>query len=138
MKNQFVKINNLIIDRSKLSHDQKIFVNAVAKINEDEDVRIYPNYSGRGMFGTCCVGIDCSTNFKFKFRPDAQSKDSMGLDKIIYFRGIPALPRDSFCDHHDLIETITDVWNAKTPEEIEEAKATLRRFHYEELTGRVL
>lgn len=138
MKNQFIIIGNLIIDRSKLNHDQKIFLNAVEKINEDEGVNIYPRYSGRGMFGETCVGIVCCTSFRFKFRPKNQSVDSMGLDKIVYFRGIPALPHDSYCDHHDLIETITDPWNANTTEEIEEAKDTLRRFCYEELTGRVL
>jgi len=130
MKNQFVTINNLIIDKSKLTHDQKIFVNAVAKIGEDEGVRIFPNYSGRGMFGTFCVGIDCCSRFKFRFRPETQSKDSLGLGKIIYFRGIPGLPRDSYCDWVHLTDELADAWNSLEPGEAEKIKEELRRFGY--------
>jgi len=130
MKNQFVRINNLIIDKSKLTHDQKIFVNAVAKIGEDEGVKIYPNYSGRGMFGSCCVGIDCCTSFRFSFRPKNQSHDSMGLDQIIYFRGIPALPEQSYCDFKELLDDLKDPGNSLEPEEAEKIKEELRRFGY--------
>lgn len=130
MKNQFVTINNLIINKSKLTHDQKIFVNAVAKIGEDEGVRIYPNYSGRGMFGESCVGIDCCTRFKFRFRPETQSKDSLGLGKIIYFRGIPALPKDSYCDWVHLTDELADAWDELTEEREKEVLAELERFGY--------
>lgn len=142
MKNQFIIIGHLIIDLSKLNKDQKLFVNAVAKANtRGEDLRIYPDYSGRGMFGATCVGVTGARSSVLLWHQKEQSCDSMGLGQIIYFRGIPALPRDSFCDHHDLIETITDYRDSDDPDEIEEvekAKATLRRFNYEELTGRTL
>lgn len=74
-------------------------------IAENIEGSIYPDYSGRGMFGEKCVGIttdgsadlltlgiELAETFGDKARDIARraSWDSMGLGQIVYFRGVQA------------------------------------------------
>lgn len=70
--------------------------------DEVEDVEVYENYSGRGMFGRTCIGIQISGNSLeiivklcdylrdngISSVDDALGtvcQDSLGLDMIVYF-----------------------------------------------------
>lgn len=81
---------------------------------EEEDITIYPDYSGRGMFGRQCIGVVGSPSDLVRFITDvipriessddelgAQAsawlylqKDDMGLDSIFYWPNIQAVNVD--------------------------------------------
>lgn len=67
-----------------------------------DDVRVYPNYSGRNMYGKECFGIvtnnvtnlckfflylDSDDNFIGEDLADAVREDNLGYDTIYYFPG---------------------------------------------------
>jgi hypothetical protein len=64
-------------------------------VEKKSEVTLHRHYSGRFMFGECCVGIvgnrdDCTTvaeTIKRKTGKQYRS-DNMGLDMIYYFPGI--------------------------------------------------
>jgi hypothetical protein len=43
------------------------------------------SYSGRGMFGKVCVGVDLDRNDRGEDLPGGASEDSMGLGYIMYW-----------------------------------------------------
>ena len=71
---------------------------------EEYDYYFYSDYSGRGMFGKCCVGIVCSNMCKCLIEMCAYLQkmgieidlntlapvcyDNMGKDMIVYFPNI--------------------------------------------------
>ena len=78
----------------------------------DDSVRVYPDYSGRGMFGRTCVGLvysDPTTVAVFLHLLAAvldydllvlvdelggAGSDSMGLDRITYWSNLVVEPQD--------------------------------------------
>lgn len=67
--------------------------------NVDGDLKVYPSYSGRGMFGDTCFGLVGSRNDVIRFfiqlskkdeeladdLLDRMATDNMGYDTIFYF-----------------------------------------------------
>jgi len=70
-------------------------INKIIKYAESKELRVYRRYSGRGMFGRKCIGIvgdlgpaiAAAEFIKQKTGYD-YSRDSMGLEFIVYFSGI--------------------------------------------------
>lgn len=76
-------------------------------VEENEGYDIYENYSGRGMFGSQCLGVVVKQGFSFmeflmnltqfldnndvedmNFSLEGVSYDNLGLDTIVYFPNI--------------------------------------------------
>ena len=71
----------------------------IKAIAEEVDGGVREDYSGRGMFGECCLGIVCSD--ANKCLEVAGSKgikggkvDNMGLDYIVYWPNLKAKFKD--------------------------------------------
>ena len=90
---------------------------AVASIDDEADIR--PDYSGRGMYGTLCIGIvaDDTDDLMYKLgtrlagtelgsilADQRKDHDSMGLNEIVYFPNLQA-PAEALaecdCDEFD-------------------------------------
>ena len=61
--------------------------------------RIYPHYSGRGMFGETCMGVVCSNIVGCllvagKLGLKNPKTDNLGLDYIVYFPDIKAKKKE--------------------------------------------
>lgn len=76
---------------------------AVASVDDEADIR--PDYSGRGMYGTLCIGIVADDTDDLMYRlgshlagselgsiiaDQRKDHDSMGLNEIIYFPNLQA------------------------------------------------
>jgi len=83
----------------KLTQEQQDIITEFA---EDNDIKVYEQYSGRGMYGSKCFGLvgddpvkmamglavrlACDDNMELANRlSDCVRYDNMGLDSIVYF-----------------------------------------------------
>lgn len=72
---------------------RKQMIAVIYKIAADEDYRVYESYSGRGMFGQGCYGLvgrdaEKCIGLVSQFDFPGLSRDSMGLDTIVYWPSI--------------------------------------------------
>jgi len=92
-------------------------VSAVSSADVEADVR--PDYSGRGMYGTLCIGIVAKDTDDLMYRlgshlagttlgsilaDQRKSHDDMGLDEIVYFPDLQAPAEvlvECDCDEYD-------------------------------------
>ena len=69
--------------------------NKVREIADEIGGKVYKSYSGRGMFGEKCMGIDCG-NYTECIKAAAEHGlkgarwDNLGLGYIVYWEFIPA------------------------------------------------
>lgn len=63
-----------------LTEKQKKFI----KICKDNDLKVYYDYSGRGMFGETCPAVDVDNLSDFPENPHEFKIDNMGLGYVIY------------------------------------------------------
>jgi hypothetical protein len=83
-------------DCSDLSEGQIKVIKLVVRLrNKDESADVYPDYSGRFMYGSRCMGVVVSRFEKISLKLGGQSSDSLGLDRIVYWTTVPALKRIS-------------------------------------------
>ena len=73
----------------------KKLVKKIIKFAKNKGLRIHRGYSGRGMFGKRCIGIVgdlgpaiAAAEFIKRKTGYDYSRDSMGLECIVYFSGI--------------------------------------------------
>jgi len=93
-------------------------------------------YSGRGMYGDYCVGITVDRELANGNSPESKglrrsfggaSRDSMGMDAILYWRGLPWPPGRQDSDYVEDMSIDSS--------ELERGLNVLEKNHYGELPG---
>lgn len=63
----------------ELSENQKKFVRSAKK----QGLKVSYDYSGRGMFGTCCPSVKVGSPAEFRTRASVRW-DNLGFDFVVY------------------------------------------------------